>query len=426
MKNNRIFLIPLFLAIPFIYLLLTGTKETIILGFISLALLTLFLYTLKLMSGTEKFEINSSEEDLETKIQSETSDDSFQTQEQSITESEILNSSELSVNFPEKKDQIQTSKDSNVSNRNLTSLRNQIERQSMSFIEKATDVNNIIPINVGIRDIRKSRFKKETLGPMARSFIQELPLRIKTVSILFCIYENSIFKEFLMQRGSLFIDCDTDAILEAEDSVWESLIQNESVLSSDGKNLYVTIATPTKILGMVSLESISGFLPNEKRLIELECEKFALDWEARTDYELAILDPKTLVYNKNHFNTILREKFFTREEHFSLFAIEVSESKNREEFISYLAENLPFSIYRLDESKLGFFLVSSEIDKLSGQLDAIVQSLDEQGFFVEFYVAYSPRTKKLESALEWEEDLNQQLLLAKGKKSESPKQVVNG
>ena len=111
MKNNRIFLIPLFLAIPFIYLLLNGTKETIILGFISLALLTLFLYTLKLMSGTEKFEINSSEEDLETKIQSETSDDSFQTQEQSITESEILNSSELSVNFPEKKDQIQTSKD---------------------------------------------------------------------------------------------------------------------------------------------------------------------------------------------------------------------------------------------------------------------------------------------------------------------------
>ncbi|MCG9876483.1 MAG: hypothetical protein MH321_17040 [Leptospiraceae bacterium] len=392
MKNNRIFLIPIVLSIPFIYLILTGSKETIFLGFISLALLTLFLYTLRLMSGTEKISIRSQEQNINS--------NSFQEQENEFQEEESFN---LPIEAKEK-----------------------INYQALSFFEKPTKLDNIIPINLGIREIRKSRFKKETLGPMVKSFVQELPLRIKTVSLLFCIYENSLFKEFLMQRGSLFIDCDTDAVLEAEDNVWESLLQNESVLSEDGRNLYVCIATPTKILGMVSLESISGFLPNEKRLIELECEKFALDWEARTDYELAILDPKTLVYNKNHFNTILREKFFTREEEFSLFAIEVSDSKNREEFISYLAENLPFSIYRMDESKLGFFLSSTEIDKLSEQLDAIVQSLDEQGFFVEFYVAYSPKSRKLESALEWEEDINQQLLIAKRKNIEKQRQVANG
>lgn len=392
MKNNRIFLIPIVLSIPFIYLILTGSKETIFLGSISLALLTLFLYTLRLMSGTEKISIRSQEQNINS--------NSFQEQENEFQEEESFN---LPIEAKEK-----------------------INYQALSFFEKPTKLDNIIPINLGIREIRKSRFKKETLGPMVKSFVQELPLRIKTVSLLFCIYENSLFKEFLMQRGSLFIDCDTDAVLEAEDNVWESLLQNESVLSEDGRNLYVCIATPTKILGMVSLESISGFLPNEKRLIELECEKFALDWEARTDYELAILDPSTLVYNKNHFNTILREKFFTREEEFSLFAIEVSDSKNREEFISYLAENLPFSIYRMDESKLGFFLSSTEIDKLSEQLDAIVQSLDEQGFFVEFYVAYSPKSRKLESALEWEEDINQQLLIAKRKNIEKQRQVANG
>lgn len=411
MKNNRIFLIPIVLSIPFIYLLLTGSKETIFLGFISLALLTLFFYTLKLMSGTEKIHINSQEENID-------SDSSLEQENEFQEEEGVTLPTKNNKNVPDQELQKVLS--------GTNEAKKKINYQALSFFEKPTKVDNIIPIHLGIREIRKSRFKKETLGPMVRSFVQELPLRIKTVSLLFCIYENSLFKEFLMQRGSLFIDCDTDAVLEAEDHVWESLLQNESILSEDGRNLYVSIATPTKILGMVSLESISGFLPNEKRLIELECERFALDWEARTDYELAILDPTTLVYNKNHFNTILREKFFTREEEFSLFAIEVSDSKNREEFISYLEENLPFSIYRMDESKLGFFLSPAEIDKLSDQLDAIVQSLDEQGFFVEFYVAYSPKSRKLESALEWEEDINQQLIIAKGKNAEKQRQVANG
>lgn len=411
MKNNRIFLIPIVLSIPFIYLLLTGSKETIFLGFISLALLTLFFYTLKLMSGTEKIHINSQEENID-------SDSSLEQENEFQEEEGVTLPTKNNKNVPDQELQKVLS--------GTNEAKKKINYQPLSFFEKPTKVDNIIPIHLGIREIRKSRFKKETLGSMVRSFVQELPLRIKTVSLLFCIYENSLFKEFLMQRGSLFIDCDTDAVLEAEDHVWESLLQNESILSEDGRNLYVCIATPTKILGMVSLESISGFLPNEKRLIELECERFALDWEARTDYELAILDPTTLVYNKNHFNTILREKFFTREEEFSLFAIEVSDSKNREEFISYLAENLPFSIYRIDDSKLGFFLSPAEIDKLSDQLDAIVQSLDEQGFFVEFYVAYSPKSRKLESALEWEEDINQQLIIAKGKNAEKQRQVANG
>jgi hypothetical protein len=297
---------------------------------------------------------------------------------------------------------------------------------SKSFIERNSNINNIIPISLGISSIRKSRFNKSTLGPMLKTFAKELPFRSKTNSILICLFENSTFNEFLIQRGSLFIDCDTSAPLEADEIVIEALLAKSTILTENGRFVFAPIATVHKILGMICMESISGFQPTEERLIGLECEKFAMDWEARTDYELAILDPNTFVYNKNHYKTILREKFFSREEESSLFLLEISESKNRQEFISFLAENLTYCLYKIDESKLAFFLDNKEILEISNQLDAIVDSLDQQGFYVEFFLAYSFRGNQFESAMDWEENAFRQLAIAKKHSANSKRKVANG
>jgi hypothetical protein len=414
MKDKRLFLIPLLLLIPFFYIIFTGSKETIFLGFTSLALLSLFIYTLRLMSGIKTHTINVNQ-----------NTDSLAQDSLLAENSNLRNQPQLEINKDSTLNSVEMNTLDQMSSKNTSQWESSIEI-SKSFIEKNSNINNIIPISLGISSIRRSRFNKSTLGPMLKSFLKELPFRSKTSSTLICLYENSTFKEFLIQRGSLFIDCDTSASLEADEIVYESLLEKRTVLSENGRFIYSPIATVHKILGMICMESISGFLPSEERLVGLECEKFAMDWEARTDYELAILDPNTFVYNKNHYKTILREKFFSREEESSLFLLEISESKNRQEFISFLAENLSYCLYKIDESKLAFFLDNNEILKISNQLDKIVESLDQQGFYVEFYLAYSFRGNQFESAMDWEENAFRQLAISKKQSANNKQKVANG
>jgi hypothetical protein len=274
--------------------------------------------------------------------------------------------------------------------------------------------NRELPNPSGIQGYRRTRFKKETLGPMVKEFLANLPIRSKIDNSLFCIFENGNYHEFLIQRGKLFIDCDTDAYLEASQQDIDTILSHQHIITDSNKKLMIPIYSPIRNYGALILESLSGFNPKDALVLQSECNRFAFEWETRSDYELAILDPQTMVYNLSHFKTILREKFQSQEKN-ALFYLEITGTSNKEDFISFLAEYLKFPIYRLEESRLAFFILEQELSSLPDLINSSILELDKQGFYAEFLLAYSMRDEVMLSSQDWEEEARQQLYISKHK-----------
>ncbi|MCC5816744.1 MAG: hypothetical protein JJT78_18485 [Leptospira sp.] len=384
MKNNQIIFFPALLGLPTLGLFNYGSPDTIALGVISFTLLFLFFYTIKLMGGKPENEQEKAE---------------F---------AHLENPEEVAMaNVPE----IQTYRET-TKNKPVSVSTTPIPEPTSKPINK-TEINTTHnPLD--IQGFRRDRFKKETLGPMVKIFLQDLPGRSKIDNILFSVYEKENYHEFLIQRGRLFIDCDTDAYIDASDETTLELKEGKNLIEDQGRRILLPIFTPSKNYGALILESLSGFNEKDLLIYQSECNRFAFEWEMRTEYELAILDPITLVYNKSHFRTIIREKFLSHEK-IGLFFLEITGSEDRDSFISFLAEYLSFPLYRVEEKRLAFFLEEEEINGLNINLESAIKELDLQKFYAEFILAYSIRRPEMYSVMDWEEDTIQQLYLARKK-----------
>lgn len=378
MKNNQIIYFPAIVGLPFLAIISNRSPETIALGFISISLLVLFLYTIRLMGRSEPSSLSIEPEPIEDRNPSNTT--------------AAFDESTSGAKSPSKK--------TIPSSNNVTTYTNPSNRE--------------LPNPSGIQGYRRTRFKKETLGPMVKEFLANLPIRSKIDNSLFCIFENSNYHEFLIQRGKLFIDCDTDAYLEASKQDIDTILDQRHVIRDSNKKLMIPIYSPIRNYGALILESLSGFNPKDALVLQSECNRFAFEWETRSDYELAILDPQTMVYNLSHFKTILREKFQSQEKN-ALFYLEITGTRNKEDFISFLAEYLKFPIYRLEESRLAFFILEQELGSLPERINSSILELDKQGFYAEFLLAYSMRDEEMLSSQDWEEEARQQLYISKHK-----------
>ncbi|WCL50214.1 hypothetical protein [Leptospira sp. GIMC2001] len=410
MKDKRIIYFPAIVGFPTLAILGSGSIETLALGAISITLLALFLYTIMLMGNTESTEAKDSMVTREIRKYGEPDKEfskpysSFPNQESSGDEDildEELENHEKDKNH-QKRDQIHL-----TSNKSFENISYNLKNNSSQNKE-----NNLEP--AGIKNFRVDRFKKETLGPIVKEFIQELPNRTKIDNSLFTVFEKENFMEFLIQRGNLFINCDMDAYLEADPTIITNLMQRIHIRSENGKIIYIPISTPHRIYGAIMMETLSSFTDQDLLIFQSEADRFAFEWEARNEYELAIMDPRTLVYNRNHFKTILREKFHATELT-SLFLLEIAGSDDREEFIAFLAEMLPTSIFRIKESTLSFFLTATEVEDLGEHLNKTLKLMDENGFYSEFVLGYSKREANFIDPSQWEENAFIQLNLAKRK-----------
>lgn len=431
MKDNQIFFFPAVLSIPGLGLLSSGSPETIALGLISFTLLFLFFYTIKLMGG-KPGEFHPGELDISDDGEME---EEFRDGESDpVNEETPLDTSDLSLH-PENTtttqpsntaktqssnaDKTQSSNENNPENQPNTRRFPVMERSNQPIHKNSIQLEiktkpRHIPDPLEIQGFRKERFKKETLGPMVKNFIQDLPHKSKIDNVLFSIYEKESFHEFLIQRGRLFIDCDTSAYLEASEEELQELKYGSHLVLDKSRKIILPIFTPSRNYGAMVLESLAGFNEKDILILQSECNRFAIEWETRNEYELAILDPITLVYNKSHYRTILREKFLSHDR-IGLFLLDITGSEDREIFISFLAEFHSFPIYRVDERRLAFFLDESEIAGLNLSMESAIRELDKRGFFAEFVLGFSMRTNAMDSVMDWEEDAIQQLYLARKK-----------
>jgi len=289
--------------------------------------------------------------------------------------------------------------------------------QEQSLPDNPTRVScasKFVPEMESIKLYRKERFRREILGSMVKRFLNELPNRLKIDNSLFLISDGEEFREFLIRRGKLFIDCDTDALLEEDDDVIQSLRNCKPVLSNKGKKLYLPLCTSTRIYGALRLESLSGFSEKDVQIYLSECNRFAFELESRIEYESIILDPVTLAYKSNHFQTILHEKFLS-DLPIALFLLDISRSDNREALISFLAEFFQFPIFEVGEERLAFFLYEDEMENLAVRIQDAILELDRQNFYAEFVLAFSLKTESMRSPADWWEDASQQIQYAKKK-----------
>jgi hypothetical protein len=360
MKNNYIIYFPGVLIIPIFASLYGKSKESILLGVISCSLLALFLYTIKTLGKQEKVEI------------SELGEDSYPNQELGQISEPTPNPISEEFNPP--------------------------SRRSME-----------------LAGLRKERFVREILPNILRSFLSEIPFRSKHQSILVCLWENGEFHEFLQQQGNVFIQCDRDAVLEADYKIHSELQKGRIQFSENRKKIWLPVSTPHSLYGAIQISGNLGFGDSEIYILEREAERLATEWEARVEYEIAILEPSTLVYNSSHFYTILNEKFHSQEE-ISLFLLEIQDSSDMESFVSYFSESWKTYVYRIEKSTLAFFHPTEDIEAIPVMMDEFLRHLDSIQFYAEFVLAYASLDQKWESSTEWMERGKINLGIAKKRK----------
>lgn len=360
MRNKKLFLFPSLLFFPTLGLLYTQTPETIVLGIVSLCMLILFFYTIKTMGHK-----------------------------------------------PE----------------SLSELVEMEEPPTESTCIPAANINFEKSSHTQVSEFFHKRFYNYLFLPTAKNFLKNLPYRTKIESSQLYLYLNGEFRDYLIQRRNLFIECDTDGILEEEDLIVDTLKSCKGSLINKNKKLIIPIFSPTSLLGALVLESISGFTEKDLFIYQNSAHLFALEWESRLEYEFAILDPNTSIYSKNHFLTILEEKFLSSEST-ALFIIELKNADNYEKFYTFMGEFLPFPIYKVSERRIAFFVKEQEVGGIAILMQNAIHELDKIHFFAEFILAYSYRKPSMENSQIWLDDAFKQLQVARKKAQSKEKANV--
>ncbi|WP_135355086.1 hypothetical protein [Leptospira ryugenii] len=235
--------------------------------------------------------------------------------------------------------------------------------------------------------------KRNRFADTVRSF----PIRFalpKISSVMYAYFDGIKFNETLWQKGNLLVDSLADGI-EWEENDEIHVRKGNPQLSTDRKRLFLPILANREILGLVYLETKEIFSDLEINQLWLSTLPLAERLLESKQYEKAILDPRTYLFNKSHFYQVAKEKFDSKEIQ-NLILMKFVLKKHDLEYAICLNQSLKekgysdLGLFFLEEQLLASIIPNRSVLEFSGFIHSFVSDLESLGYECEIALGFAP------------------------------------
>ncbi|WP_411823733.1 hypothetical protein [Leptospira sp. 'Mane'] len=219
----------------------------------------------------------------------------------------------------------------------------------------------------------------------------------KVSSALYAYYDGSEFTECFWQKGTLLIDS------ESNDLDWEEYEKNRILellpsLSKSGKKLYLPLSLNQNLFGLVLLETKERFFENEINSFWESTIVLSEKLLEKREYHKAIRDSKTYLFNKSHFYTTAKDRFYSHL-HQNLILFKFINSFHSKEFAICLNEAVKkkgfsdIGLFQLEDHIVAGFIPNTSLEKFTYFIQSFVEELDSLDFNCELALGYASKTE---------------------------------
>ncbi|TGN14303.1 hypothetical protein [Leptospira ilyithenensis] len=242
----------------------------------------------------------------------------------------------------------------------------------------------------------KNRDNRNLFSETVKEYI--LPKKNKKISsTLYAYYDGFGFTECFWQKDSLLIDS------ESNDLDWEEYEQNRILellpsLNRSGRKLYLPLSLNQSLFGLICLETKDRFFENEINSFWESTILLSEKLLEKKEYHKALRDPKTYLFNKSHFYTTAKDRFYSHL-HQNLILLKFINSSHSQEFAICLNEAVKkkgfsdIGLFQLEDHIIAGFIPNSNLEKFTTFIQSFVEELDSLDFNCELALGYSSKTE---------------------------------
>lgn len=222
--------------------------------------------------------------------------------------------------------------------------------------------------------------KSLELDTVCKEFLSKMSSAVSSQTMSIYFYRENVFCSYMEKSGSLIIKHESEHHKDITEDIISNLLRRQGAFTQNKKEAVMPLVNNYSLFGAVKFqfeEPISDFNVTN---VWNEVKFFSRNIYQTINYQFAIHDEETFLYNSDHFNNILNYRTnLNIPQNLTLFRIFKYDHLSKT--LKTLAESVQtvmdkkVEIFRINEETIGMFLSIEDREKLSKSLKEILVDL---------------------------------------------------